>query len=328
MAQAGYCSECKSNVWLTTDGTCPAGHGAECMSNVYEATWPAPPPGPAPALGPVETPAPAQVPSVPQAAGFLCPVCRQGSLVERQEKGFLGLGSKRELVCDSCGAMLVDRGGDTDHLELTETQQPSLPGWTTYAHQRLTMLEWTRIAHGGLSDQEQRDHDLADALTELREGRLAPPAEGVDASLMLKAGEKAFFSLPNITLREPRAVSNGVYGGPSIHIAKGVTIRTGAFQSQSHEELEDIDQGTLVLTNKRLVFAGSKRSVETVLAKLISVDAYSDAVAIRREGKEKTEFYLGLDQGFYEFTVDGRSYREQFSGLMLKYMIEGLLKAG
>jgi hypothetical protein len=248
--------------------------------------------------------------------------------VERQEKGFLGMGSKRELVCNRCGAVLVDKGGDIDHLELTETEQPGLPGWKTYAHQSLTMAEWTRIAHGGLSDNEQRDDDLADALTEMREGRIAPPADVGDAPVMLKAGEKLFFSLPGVTLREPRSVSRGVYGGPAIHIAKGVTLRTGAFQAQSHEELKDIDQGTLVLTNKRLVFAGSKRSVETVLAKLISVDAYSDAVAIRREGKEKTEFYLGLDHGFYEFTVHGRSYKEQFSGLMLKYMIEGLLKAG
>ncbi len=46
MAQAGYCSECKANVWLTTDGTCPAGHGAECISNVYEAS-----PAPAAPLG-------------------------------------------------------------------------------------------------------------------------------------------------------------------------------------------------------------------------------------------------------------------------------------
>ena len=328
MPQAGYCSECKANVWLMGDGRCPAGHGAECISNVYEATVPAPPPGPAPSQSPVETPAPARISSAPQAAGALCPVCRQDSLVERRETGFLGLGNKRELVCTRCGAVLVDKGGDTDHLELTETQQPDLPGWKTYAHQDLTMSEWTRIAHGNLSDKEQRDHDLADALTEMREGRISPPADVGDAPVMLKAGERLFFSLPGIILREPRSVSNGVYGGPSIHIAKGVTIRTGAFQAQSHEELEDIDQGTLVLTNKRLVFAGSKRSVETVLAKLISVDAYSDAVAIRREGKEKTEFYLGLDHGFYEFTVDGRSYREQFSGLMLKYMIEGLLKAG
>ena len=41
MAQAGYCSECKSTVWLTAEGACPAGHGAECVSNVYEAPLPA-----------------------------------------------------------------------------------------------------------------------------------------------------------------------------------------------------------------------------------------------------------------------------------------------
>jgi hypothetical protein len=249
-------------------------------------------------------------------------------LAARQEKGFLGLSSKRELVCTRCGAVLVDRGGDIDHLELTETQQPDLPGWKTYAHQDLTMLEWTRIARGELSDKEQRDNDLADALTEMREGRISPPADVGDAPVMLKAGERLFFSLPGITLREPRSVSRGVYGGPAIHIAKGVTLRTGAFQAQSHEELKDIDQGTLALTNKRLVFAGSTRSVETPLAKLISVDAYSDAVAIRREGKEKTEFYLGLDHGYYEFTVGERRYREPFSGLMLKHMIEGLVKTG
>ena len=88
-------------------------------------------------------------------------------------------------------------------------------------------------------------------------------------------------------------MTRGVYGGPSIHVAKGVTIRTGAFQAQSHEELKDIDQGTLALTTKRLAFAGSKSSVVVDLPKLISVDAYSDAVAIRRTGKERTEFLAG-----------------------------------
>lgn len=141
------------------------------------------------------------------------------------------------------------------------------------------------------------------------------------------AGEKVIFSFSNIGLREPRSVSRGVYGGPSIRVAKGLTIRAGGFQAQSHEELKDVDQGTLVLTNKRLAFAGSTRSVATELSKLISVDAYSDVVAIRRSGKEKTEFFLGLDRFAYVFEVDGRRYTEPFSGLILKYAIEGLVKA-
>ena len=50
-----------------------------------------------------------------------------------------------------------------------------------------------------------------------------------------------------------------------------------------------------------------------------------DAVAIRRSGKEKTEFFFGLDHHSYRFTVQGRSYQEPMSGLILKYAIEGLL---
>ena len=53
-------------------------------------------------------------------------------------------------------------------------------------------------------------------------------------------------------------------------------------------------------------------TVEVDLRKLISVDAYSDAVAIRRSGT-------------YAFTVEGRAYREPLSGLILKYAIEGQL---
>ena len=102
-------------------------------------------------------------------------------------------------------------------------------------------------------------------------------------------------------------------------------LRVGGFQAQSHEELKQIDFGILVLTSKRLCFAGRLRSVEVPLARLISLDPYSDAVAIRRSGKEKTEFFFGLDHHGYHFTVQGRSYQEPMSGLILKYAIEGLL---
>jgi hypothetical protein len=134
--------------------------------------------------------------------------------------------------------------------------------------------------------------------------------------------------LAGVSLHEPRSVTRGAYGGPSIHLAKGLTIRTGAFQAQSHEELKDIDGGVLVLTTKRLCFSGRLRSLEVDLHKLISVDAYSDAVAIRRSGKEKTEFFFGLEHHTYTFTVRGRRFSEPMSGLILKYAIEGLLAEG
>ena len=75
----------------------------------------------------------------------------------------------------------------------------------------------------------------------------------------------------------------------------------------------------------RLCFAGRPHSQEIELHKLISVDAYTDALAIRRSGKEKVEFFFGLDRHTYSSVVEGRSYAEPMSGLILKYAIEGLL---
>lgn len=36
MASAGYCRSCGMNVYLTTDGGCPQGHGPEAIQDVYE----------------------------------------------------------------------------------------------------------------------------------------------------------------------------------------------------------------------------------------------------------------------------------------------------
>lgn len=94
------------------------------------------------------------------------------------------------------------------------------------------------------------------------------------------------FSFPNISLWESRAVrkTSGGYGGPSFRVAKGVYFRVGGFQakSESHDELKNIDLGELTLTNKRLVFSGAKRSVNIDIRKIISIEPYSDGIALRR----------------------------------------------
>jgi hypothetical protein len=56
--------------------------------------------------------------------------------------------------------------------------------------------------------------------------------------------------------------------------------------------LGEIDKGTLVITNQRLVFLGSKRDISTPVAKLLQVEPFSNAVGIAREGKETRDIYL------------------------------------
>ena len=279
--------------------------------------------GAAAAAATTALPAPAALPASSPSAR--CPICREGHIQEVWGRVHLGLEKVHEFRCERCGSVLVDRGGSPRAYQLTETKRPELPTWKSYAHKTLHEQEWARIRDGGVSDEEQREHDFAQILVDLQAGKVtfAPPPG--DPPVFLKGGERLVYLLSGITLREPHSVSQGVYGGPSIRVAKGITIRTGAFQAQSHEELRDVDQGTLALTNKRLVFAGSTHSVATDLPKLVSIDAYSDGVAVRASNREKTQFYLGLDRHAYTFTVQGRQQTEPFSGLVLKYTIEGLL---
>jgi hypothetical protein len=320
-ASGHFCSECGARL---TDSP-----PAEVTSPTVQATVPQAPAAqapvaplavPSPQAGPPPSPAPAEQ------DGLLCPVCCTAALQVTQVKGTLGLGHHPALLCPRCGATLVQHKDDPARFELTATGQATLPNWRTYAHQTLTVSEWHRIAHGGASDAKQQESDLAEALSKLREGRIRlQPADG--CPILLKGGEQALFVLGGVSLHEPRSVTRGAYGGPSIHVAKGLTIRTGVFQAQSHEELKEIDSGVLVLTSKRLCFSGKLRSLDVDLPKLISVDPYSDAVAIRRSGKEKTEFFFGLDRHCYSFTAQGRRYSEPMSGLILTYAIEGLLAA-
>ena len=56
-------------------------------------------------------------------------------------------------------------------------------------------------------------------------------------------------TIGGLELREPRTVSQGVYGGPRVRVAKGISLGVGAFRSAPREELHNVDSGTLVLAS-------------------------------------------------------------------------------
>jgi hypothetical protein len=49
---------------------------------------------------------------------------------------------------------------------------------------------------------------------------------------------------------------------------------------------------------------------------------------VRSSGKQKTQYFVGIDpeQVTATVTIGNRVYQEPFNGLMLKYLIEGLVK--
>jgi hypothetical protein len=259
-------------------------------------------------------------------------VCQTGKLEERTQKGLFGLRTSTNLICKSCGAVFSPDGNDYKLTGIASGKP--FPVWQEYNKQSLAPEEWKRISYGGVSDAKQREADMEEYLTSLKEGKTSIKftIEGGSSSVILKPNEELQVQLPNIALWEPRSVrtTTGGYGGPSFRVAKGVYFRVGAFgaRSQSHDELKELDQGCLTLTNRRLTYTGAKRTSEINLNKIISIEPYSDGIAVEVSNRSKVQYFVGLDQEQISTTVtiNQRSYSEPFTGLVLKYMIEGLLK--
>lgn len=151
-----------------------------------------------------------------------------------------------------------------------------------------------------------------------------------DCPVILKKTEKAIVVLPNITFKEPRSVrtSVGGYGGPTIRIAKGISFKLGGASSRSvsHDEIKAIDQGTLTITNKRLIFTGTMKTPNYNLSKILSINDFKDSIAIQRENKQKTEYFTGCDETVLNYKLNGQFNSTPFYGVILKAAIMAQLE--
>ncbi|MEJ5229941.1 MAG: zinc ribbon domain-containing protein [Pseudothermotoga sp.] len=258
-----------------------------------------------------------------------CTVCKQVKLYPVEEKTAFGLLKAEKIKCANCGAVFLKK---KDKYRLTEVQDISNPVWKDYGRKTLTLREWLNIASGGVSDEKQRELDRQKIFDLLRQGDVnvnfrvkgEPP-------IILKKGETMILSLKNISFLEARRVTQtyGDYVGPTIRLSENISLNLGSFDSEtiSTEELEQIDTGTLTITDRRIVFKGQKRTVNIDLSKIISIDASKDQIGLAVEGIEKTLHFKDVDRSGVHITaeIEGRKYEENLSGEFLKYLIEGLM---
>ena len=151
-----------------------------------------------------------------------------------------------------------------------------------------------------------------------------------DCPVILKRGEEPIVVLPNLILREPQSVrtSYGSYGGPTVRLMKGVSFRLGgaSHRSSSHDEIKIIDKGTLTITNKRLIFTGSMKTLNYNLSKILSITDFKDGIAIQRDNKQKTEYFTDCDETVLNYKVNDQFKSTPFYGTLLKAVIMGQLE--
>ena len=113
----------------------------------------------------------------------------------------------------------------------------------------------------------------------------------VNTKLFLKMDEKAYWEGAT-TLLETRAVRKYQSGSTGFRVAKGVYVGGTKGHSYSNEEWTKIADGTLTITNKRLVFNGDKSDRNVPLDKIINIDNHLDAISVSSENRQKTMVFM------------------------------------
>ncbi|HJH09071.1 MAG TPA: TerB family tellurite resistance protein [Psychrobacter pasteurii] len=104
-------------------------------------------------------------------------------------------------------------------------------------------------------------------------------------NIILKKDEVAHFSY-FADLIEERAVRGRYQGGSagvSIRVAKGVSFRVGQSRGtyQSDREPVAVSSGKLIVTNKRIIFDGDKKSFNITIGQLLSYEVFDNSILVK-----------------------------------------------
>jgi hypothetical protein len=111
----------------------------------------------------------------------------------------------------------------------------------------------------------------------------------IDGNLPInfQKGEQVVWAFSSSKYLEDKTRRQYVGGsqGVSIRVMKGVYYRVGAFKGHvvEHTDRVHIDTGWVVVTNKNIYFAGSRKSVRLPYAKIVSFEPFSDGIGVMRD---------------------------------------------
>jgi hypothetical protein len=144
-------------------------------------------------------------------------------------------------------------------------------------------------------DVAQRNFALFEGamVARINDGR---PIQNDSAPLITQPGETAFFPTFAVALmkevvdRELRGGSSGV----SIRIAKGVSYRVGQVRARSvvvGSHLEAQDSGDLVVTDRRAVFMGTKKTLEFRRDRLVGLGQYTNGLRLNVSNRRTASLF-------------------------------------
>lgn len=264
-----------------------------------------------------------------------CFNCRKDTFIQLKKSQLLS--EKIVYFCTNCGLTLEKTAGSYRIADILDKNNHM---WRSYKGKQFKMSDWEHIANGGLSDKDQtkqnnqiedlkrqlvileHKRDISIISQGLIKGEINLPS--VESPAELRDNEEAYLSLGDIILSEPNVDKKASFD-TSFKISKGVALKSsvkGATNAPQNK-LKQIDSGTLVITNRRVIFVGSTKTVNIDLLKVLSINVFKEGVSIVRENKKKVEYFTGTDQSTINFTINGRERSLKMEGDVIRAIILG-----
>lgn len=150
--------------------------------------------------------------------------------------------------------------------------------------------------------KQREAKDKADTEQLIQELLSQPLSEIQPAQAILRSGERAYGAV-SARLQEVQTVGySGNTSGVSFRVAKGVTLRTGGVRAHAVKGAVITATGELVITDKRVLFAGDRKSFEIPLEKILNVTNYADGFGFH-DGKKTHTLLTDNDRDRLVFGV-------------------------
>ncbi len=158
------------------------------------------------------------------------------------------------------------------------------------------LVAWAEAQGIRPEDWRKRFGDLVDRMliAGVNDGRL-PDVRADRVPMIVKSGEHVHFAaaaslMKEVVEREFRGGSTGI----SFRVVKGVRFHTGAFRGRSvvvGTSLQVADQGTLVVTSRRTVFVGQRKTLELPNDKLVNLNVFTDGISFNLSNRQSVPLF-------------------------------------
>lgn len=139
-------------------------------------------------------------------------------------------------------------------------------------------------------------------LRDLQQG-IRPQPVKYSIPIMLSSGEFVIWEYTGVTMYQETITKEwvGQRSGWSYRVAKGIYYHTGRSRGIpiEHSSMEKQGIGSLILTNKNVIFYSQQIAVRVPYNKIIGITPYSDGIELQKqEARPKRQVFQGFDSWF------------------------------